>query len=226
MVARAATAPTTALARTRCPATHPVPVPASSWPAERGRGVLKNDDVTLLRVEITALRARVDWWCAGDGRIPKHRGLRPRGAAAGQAFRSAAAAPRGVRAAPGVRDPDAGFGQRGGGVPSRRSMAPTQRCGSSSRRTPPAASATPRSARHFAGSRSRRLRRRAGLGRRCDRGQRRAWPMVQMEWVDGRTLDAYVGHLPARPDVGASPALAHTWRGFVARLQAGRVRAR
>jgi hypothetical protein len=46
------------------------------------------------------------------------------------------------------------------------------------------------------------------------------WPMVQMQWVEGRTLDAYVGHLASRGDVGALAQLAGTWRHFVDRLQA------
>lgn len=45
------------------------------------------------------------------------------------------------------------------------------------------------------------------------------WPVVQMPWVDGRTLDAYVGHLAGTGDVGALSTLAGAWRGFVARLQ-------
>src|SRR5262249_25462152 len=48
----------------------------------------------------------------------------------------------------------------------------------------------------------------------------RTWPMVQMSWVDGRTLDAYVGHLAGTANVGALALLARTWREFVARLQA------
>jgi len=46
------------------------------------------------------------------------------------------------------------------------------------------------------------------------------WPMVHMSWVDGRTLDAYVGHLAGAADVGALASLARTWRDFVGRLQA------
>jgi len=48
----------------------------------------------------------------------------------------------------------------------------------------------------------------------------RTWPMVQMSWVDRRTLDAYVGHLAGTANVGALALLARTWREFVARLQA------
>ena len=43
--------------------------------------------------------------------------------------------------------------------------------------------------------------------------------MVRMEWVDGRTLDEYVGHLARGGDTGALSSLATTWRGFVGRLQ-------
>ena len=46
------------------------------------------------------------------------------------------------------------------------------------------------------------------------------WPMVQMTWVDGRTLDAYVAHLAGTANVGALACLARTWRTFIARLQA------
>jgi hypothetical protein len=46
------------------------------------------------------------------------------------------------------------------------------------------------------------------------------WPMVRMTWVDGRTLDAYVGHLASTGDVGALASLATTWRDLVSRLQA------
>lgn len=45
------------------------------------------------------------------------------------------------------------------------------------------------------------------------------WPVVQMEWIEGRSLDAYVAHLARRNDVGALACLAHIWRGFIARLQ-------
>jgi hypothetical protein len=45
------------------------------------------------------------------------------------------------------------------------------------------------------------------------------WPVVQMSWVDGRTLDAYVGHLAGTGDVGALSTLAGAWREFVGRLQ-------
>jgi hypothetical protein len=45
------------------------------------------------------------------------------------------------------------------------------------------------------------------------------WPMVRMNWVEGRTLDEYVGHLARGADTAALTALARTWRGFVGRLQ-------
>src|SRR5215475_10923790 len=47
-----------------------------------------------------------------------------------------------------------------------------------------------------------------------------SWPMVQMNCVDGRTLDTYVGHLAGTGNVGGLSCLAETWRGFIARLQA------
>ncbi len=46
------------------------------------------------------------------------------------------------------------------------------------------------------------------------------WPMVDMQWVEGRTLDAYVGHLTATGNVGALSQLAGTWRDLIGRLQA------
>jgi hypothetical protein len=45
------------------------------------------------------------------------------------------------------------------------------------------------------------------------------WPMVQMEWVEGRTLDAYVGYLVERGEVAALHVLARAWRDQVHRLQ-------
>jgi eukaryotic-like serine/threonine-protein kinase len=47
----------------------------------------------------------------------------------------------------------------------------------------------------------------------------RMWPMVQMEWIEGRTLDAYVGHLAGHNDVGALHRLAGQWRAHIRRLQ-------
>jgi eukaryotic-like serine/threonine-protein kinase len=46
------------------------------------------------------------------------------------------------------------------------------------------------------------------------------WPMVRMTWVDGRTLDAYVGHLAGSGNVAALAVLADNWRTLVRRLQA------
>jgi hypothetical protein len=49
----------------------------------------------------------------------------------------------------------------------------------------------------------------------------RWWPMVQMQWVDGKTLDAHVGGLAERHDAAvALNGLARTWRRHVQRLQA------
>jgi hypothetical protein len=48
----------------------------------------------------------------------------------------------------------------------------------------------------------------------------RTWPLVRMEWIDGRTLDAYVGHLAERHDVSALHELAGHWRAGVHRMQA------
>jgi hypothetical protein len=48
----------------------------------------------------------------------------------------------------------------------------------------------------------------------------RWWPMVQMEWVDGETLDAHVRALAGRRDAAALDRLALTWRRQVQRLQA------
>ena len=50
------------------------------------------------------------------------------------------------------------------------------------------------------------------------RGHR--WPMVKMEWVEGRTLDAYIEHLVASGNTGALAALAQAWREMVRRMQA------
>jgi hypothetical protein len=46
-----------------------------------------------------------------------------------------------------------------------------------------------------------------------------SWPMIQMEWIEGRTLDAYVGHLVGLSNVGALHVLAGGWRHRVQRLQ-------
>ena len=47
------------------------------------------------------------------------------------------------------------------------------------------------------------------------------WPVVRMSWIDGRTLDEYVGHLAGSGDVGALRTLSGAWRALVARLQDG-----
>lgn len=46
------------------------------------------------------------------------------------------------------------------------------------------------------------------------------WPVVRMTWVDGRTLDAYVGYLAEAGDTAELSGLAMSWRALVARLQA------
>ncbi|MEX5716967.1 hypothetical protein [Geodermatophilus maliterrae] len=47
----------------------------------------------------------------------------------------------------------------------------------------------------------------------------RTWPMVQMEWIEGRTLEVHVGDLARNGDVGALHALAGRWREQLRRLQ-------
>jgi hypothetical protein len=49
--------------------------------------------------------------------------------------------------------------------------------------------------------------------------QRRRWPMVKMQWIEGRTLDAYVDYLVQSGDAGALEALAQAWRQLVLRMQ-------
>lgn len=46
------------------------------------------------------------------------------------------------------------------------------------------------------------------------------WPMVRMEWVEGRTLDVYIDYLVDTAAVEALAALAQAWRELVARMQA------
>jgi hypothetical protein len=46
------------------------------------------------------------------------------------------------------------------------------------------------------------------------------WPMIKMEWIEGRTLDSYVGYLVEQRKADALVALAASWRTHVARLQA------
>lgn len=45
------------------------------------------------------------------------------------------------------------------------------------------------------------------------------WPVVEMPWVEGHTLNRHVDDLVTRQDVGALTDLAHSWRGLVDRLQ-------
>lgn len=47
----------------------------------------------------------------------------------------------------------------------------------------------------------------------------RRWPMVDMEWVEGRTLDVYVAHLAERGDARSLTALAVEWRSLIATMQ-------
>jgi hypothetical protein len=47
----------------------------------------------------------------------------------------------------------------------------------------------------------------------------RSWPVVLMQWVNGRTLNQYVDHLVEQHDVHALARLAATWRDLVVRLQ-------
>jgi serine/threonine protein kinase len=48
------------------------------------------------------------------------------------------------------------------------------------------------------------------------------YPMVRMQWVDGRTLDRYVEHLVKDADRRSLETLAHTWRDLVRRMQQAR----
>ncbi|WP_462183643.1 protein kinase family protein, partial [Frankia sp. AgKG'84/4] len=50
----------------------------------------------------------------------------------------------------------------------------------------------------------------------------RRWPMVQMEWVDGRTLDRHVEDLADAGDRAALTALADSWRDLLRRTQSAR----
>ncbi len=50
----------------------------------------------------------------------------------------------------------------------------------------------------------------------------RRWPMVQMEWVDGRTLDRHVEDLVENDDRAALETLAGSWRDLLRRTQAAR----
>lgn len=50
----------------------------------------------------------------------------------------------------------------------------------------------------------------------------RTWPVVRMDWVDGRPLDQYVEDLVERRDTAALGGLAAAWRDLIRRLQAAR----
>jgi hypothetical protein len=47
----------------------------------------------------------------------------------------------------------------------------------------------------------------------------RTWPVVEMPWVEGHTLNRHVDDLVTRHDVGALTDLARSWRGLVERMQ-------
>lgn len=47
----------------------------------------------------------------------------------------------------------------------------------------------------------------------------RTWPVVRMQWVNGRTLNHYVDHLVTQQDSGALVGLTGAWRELVVRLQ-------
>jgi eukaryotic-like serine/threonine-protein kinase len=46
-----------------------------------------------------------------------------------------------------------------------------------------------------------------------------SWPVLQMEWIEGRTLDQYVGFLATRSDTAGLAMLADQWREMIAVLQ-------
>jgi eukaryotic-like serine/threonine-protein kinase len=48
------------------------------------------------------------------------------------------------------------------------------------------------------------------------------WPMVQMQWVEGKTLNHYVEDLVEAEDTGSIKSLADAWRELLRRLQAAR----
>lgn len=48
------------------------------------------------------------------------------------------------------------------------------------------------------------------------------WPLVRMDWVEGRTLDDYVGTCVTNGDVAAIERLAEAWRDMIGRLQDAR----
>jgi eukaryotic-like serine/threonine-protein kinase len=47
----------------------------------------------------------------------------------------------------------------------------------------------------------------------------RTWPVLRMQWVNGRTLNQYVDHLVEQGDTRALAGLAGAWRELVVRLQ-------
>lgn len=47
----------------------------------------------------------------------------------------------------------------------------------------------------------------------------RTWPVVEMPWVEGHTLNRHVDELVTNQDTGALAGLALSWRGLVHRLQ-------
>jgi hypothetical protein len=50
----------------------------------------------------------------------------------------------------------------------------------------------------------------------------RTWPMLQMQWVEGRTLNNYVEHLVETEDTTSILSLADAWRELLRRTQAAR----
>jgi hypothetical protein len=52
--------------------------------------------------------------------------------------------------------------------------------------------------------------------------RQRQWPMVEMQWVEGRTLDTYVNFLAGDRHRGALGTLAGEWRELIATLQKAR----
>jgi len=49
---------------------------------------------------------------------------------------------------------------------------------------------------------------------------RAAWPVLTMEWIDGRTLNEYVDYLVTGSNAAALTTLAAKWRELIALLQA------
>jgi eukaryotic-like serine/threonine-protein kinase len=50
----------------------------------------------------------------------------------------------------------------------------------------------------------------------------RTWPMLQMQWVEGRTLNNYVEDLVESEDTASISELADAWRGLLRRMQSAR----